>query len=129
MVPLACAAQATASPLSSRYRGNRLPVLRAIDTSERRHPNPKGSLPSPESSVSASDGPQAVRLGEKDWGTLSEAAPVRALAENFSPVDRIAPPPLGRVMNAIASIAAVISTATDHAKAQWPQTITVAVLV
>jgi hypothetical protein len=32
-------------------------------------------------------------------------------------------------MNAIASIAAVISTATDHAKAQWPQTITVAVLV
>jgi len=51
------------------------------------------------------------------------------LAENFSPVDRIAPPPLGRVMNAIANIAAVISTGTDHAKAQWPLTITVAVLV
>jgi len=59
---------ATDPPLSSRYRGHRLPVLRAIDASERRHPNPKGSLPSLESSVSASEGPPGCSTRGKRQG-------------------------------------------------------------
>ena len=44
----------------------------------------------------ASCGPKPPRPGEVAIGTLIEPVPVTGLAANFSPMPRIAPPPLGR---------------------------------
>src|SRR5262249_44473865 len=59
------------------------------------HPTPKGPLPAPESYWSASPRSNPARPGDVAIGTLSDAVPVAALAENFSPMLRTAPPPLG----------------------------------
>lgn len=63
--------------------------------SERLHPNPKGPLPDPESYESESCGPKPERPDEVKIGTLRDPVPVTGFAENFSPMPRIAPPPLG----------------------------------
>ncbi|CAB4925969.1 unannotated protein [freshwater metagenome] len=41
-------------------------------------------------------GPNPARPGDVAIGTLTELVPVTGLVENFSPMPRIAPPPLGR---------------------------------
>src|SRR6266567_5578149 len=42
-----------------------------------------------------SDGPKPARPGLVATGTVRLAVPVAALTENFSPMSRMAPPPLG----------------------------------
>src|SRR5206468_1533511 len=71
-------------------------VLRVIDGSERLQPKPNGPLPAPESCESESCGPKPERPGLVAIGTVIEPVPVTGLAANFSPIPRIAPPPLGR---------------------------------
>jgi hypothetical protein len=66
-----------------------------MDGSESDHPNPKGPLPDPESYESESCGPNPARPGLVRIGTDIEPVPVTGLAANFSPIPRIAPPPLG----------------------------------
>src|SRR5438477_11463497 len=63
---------------------------------ERAHPKPKGPFPAPESYESESCGPKPERPGLVAMGTIMEPVPVTGLAANFSPMPRIAPPPLGR---------------------------------
>src|SRR5438094_4088381 len=62
---------------------------------ERLHPKPKGPLPEPESYDSESWGPKPDRPGLVAIGTVIDPVPVTGLAANFSPIPRIAPPPLG----------------------------------
>src|SRR5512147_2282019 len=71
-----------------------------MDGRESDHPNPKGPLPDPESYESASCGPNPARPGLVAMGTVIEPVPVTGLAANFSPIPRIAPPPLGREIDA-----------------------------
>src|SRR5207248_2855965 len=80
----------------SRYCGRPLSVLRVMVGSARFQPKPKGPLPAPESYDSASCGPKPERPGLVAIGTVMEPVPVTGLAANFSPMPRIAPPPLGR---------------------------------
>src|SRR6185436_13951106 len=63
---------------------------------DRFQPHPKKPLPAPESYESASCGPNPERPGLVAIGTVIEPVPVTGLAANFSPMPRIAPPPLGR---------------------------------
>src|SRR6266480_7027838 len=63
---------------------------------ERAQPKPKGPLPEPESYESESCGPKLDRPGLVAIGTVMEPVPVTGLAANFSPMPRIAPPPLGK---------------------------------
>ena len=69
--------------------------MRVIDGNDRLQPRPNGPLPVPESYESESSGPKLERLVDKGSGTLSEPVPVAMLVPNFSPIPRIAPPPLG----------------------------------
>src|SRR5690349_14776734 len=62
----------------------------------RLQPKPKGPFPAPESYERLSWGPKPARPGPVAMGTLNEPVPVAGLAANFSPMPRIAPPPLGR---------------------------------
>jgi hypothetical protein len=52
-------------------------------------------LPPPESYESANCGPNDARPGLTAIGIVIDPVPVTALAENFSPMPRIAPPPFG----------------------------------
>jgi hypothetical protein len=72
-----------------------LSVFRVIDGSERLQPKPNGPLPAPESYDSDNWGPKPERPGEVKIGTLIEPVPVTGFAPNFSPIPRLAPPPLG----------------------------------
>src|SRR5438876_11331349 len=63
--------------------------------SDRLHPKPKVPLPDPESYASESCGPKPERPGLVASGTVIVPVPVTGLAANFSPMPRIAPPPLG----------------------------------
>ena len=62
--------------------------------SERFQPMPKGPFPAPESYDNASWGPNPDRPGLIASGTVMEPVPVTGLAANFSPMPRMAPPPL-----------------------------------
>src|SRR3954447_4891594 len=85
----------TSDSVASSYRGNPLSVLRAIEESESVHPKPNGPLPAPESYASASCGPNPDRPGVVAIGTDIDPVPVTGLAANFSPIPRMAPPPVG----------------------------------
>src|SRR5262245_40620661 len=85
----------TSDSAVSWYRGNPLSVFRVIEGRERLQPNPNGPFPAPESYESASCGPKPERPGLVAIGTVIEPVPVTGLAANFSPIPRIAPPPLG----------------------------------
>lgn len=80
------------------FPGSPLSVLRVMAGSDRLHPKPNGPLPEPESYDSESCGPKPKRPGLVAIGTVIEPVPVTGLAANFSPMPRIAPPPLGREM-------------------------------
>ena len=71
--------------------------MRVIEGRERLQPNPNGPLPAPESYDRDSCGPKPERPGEVAIGTVIEPVPVTGLAANFSPMLRMAPPPLGNV--------------------------------
>ena len=71
-------------------------VFRVIEGSERLQPKPNMPLPEPESYERLSCGPKSERPGLVAMGTVIEPVPVTGLAANFSPIPRIAPPPLGR---------------------------------
>ena len=58
-------------------------------------PEAKGLVPAPESYAREGCGPNPERPGLAWRGTASEPVPVTGLAANFSPIPRIAPPPLG----------------------------------
>lgn len=88
----------TSDSSASRYCGNPLSVFRMIEGSERLQPKPNGPLPAPESYDRDSCGPKPERPGLAMTGTAIEAVPVTGLAVNFSPIPRMAPPPLGRAM-------------------------------
>src|SRR5215468_12036535 len=75
-----------------------------MEGSERLQPKPNGPLPAPESYESASCGPKPERPGLTARGTDIEPLPVTGLAANFSPMPRIAPPPLGRDIDGAATI-------------------------
>ena len=77
------------------YWGRPLSVLRVMAGRERLQPKPKGPLPAPESYESESCGPKPERPGLVAMGTVSDPVPVTGLAANFSPMPRMAPPPLG----------------------------------
>ena len=62
------------------------------------HPMPNAPLPAPESYCNDSCGLNPDRAELTAMGMLSEPVPVTALAENFSPMPRMAPPPLGRLI-------------------------------
>src|SRR5437773_10489692 len=66
-----------------------------MDGSERLQPKPNGPLPAPESYESENCGPKPERPGLVAIGTVIEPVPVTGFAANFSPIPRIAPPPLG----------------------------------
>src|SRR5258708_14995869 len=85
----------TSDSSASWYLGKPLSVLRVIEGSERRQPRPNGPLPAPESYASESCGPKPERPGLIARGTDTVPVPVTGLAANFSPIPRIAPPPLG----------------------------------
>src|SRR6266699_6980111 len=89
----------TSDSSASQYCGSPLSVLRVMAGMERAHPKPKGPLPEPESYESESCGPKPERPGLVARGTVMEPVPVTGLAANFSPMPRIAPPPLGRDMD------------------------------
>jgi hypothetical protein len=72
-----------------------LSVLRVIDGSERLQPNPNGPLPAPESYDRARLGPNPDRPALVEMGIESDAVPVTELAENFSSMPLMAPPPFG----------------------------------
>src|SRR6266480_5019298 len=80
----------------SRYCGRPLSVLRVMAGSVRCQPKPKAPLPAPESYERESCGPKSERPGLVAMGTVMEPVPVTGLAANFSPMLRIAPPPLGK---------------------------------
>src|ERR1044072_4628325 len=82
----------------SSYCGNPLSVLRVIAGEEICQPNPNGPLPAPESYASDSCGPNLERPGLVAIGTVMEPVPVTGLAANFSPMPRMAPPPLGKLI-------------------------------
>src|SRR5438067_515085 len=88
----------TSDSSASWYCGKPLSVLRVIDGSERLQPKPKGPFPAPESYESESCGPNPDRPGLVAIGTLIDPVPVTGLAANFSPMPRMAPPPLGRLI-------------------------------
>jgi hypothetical protein len=69
-----------------------------MDGIERLQPKPNGLLPEPESYVRLSCGPNPDLPGLEAIGTVIAPVPVTGLAANFSPIPRIAPPPLGRLM-------------------------------
>ena len=60
-------------------------------------PSPNGPLPAPLSYPGRDGGRNPARPGETGSGIQHEAEPVAGLAENVSPIVRIAPPPLGRL--------------------------------
>ena|SRR5438876_879203 len=66
--------------------------------SARLQPNPKIPLAEPESYDSDNCGPNPDRPGLVAIGTVIEPVPVTGFAANFSPIPRIAPPPLGSEM-------------------------------
>src|SRR5712671_1990660 len=80
---------------SSKYLGSPLSVLREIDGALRCHPEPNTPFPDPELYESSSLGPKPPRVLATARGTETEAVPVTALNANFSPMPRIAPPPVG----------------------------------
>src|SRR6058998_471709 len=86
----------TSDSSASLYCGRPLSVLRVIEASDRLHPKPNGPLPEPESYESVSSGPNRDRAGLVAIDTVIEPDPVTGLAANFSPMPRMAPPPLGR---------------------------------
>src|SRR5713226_3414029 len=87
----------------SKYWGNPFSVFRVIEGSARLQPKPNGPFPEPESYDRDSCGPKPERPGEVKIGTVKEPVPVTGLAANFSPIPRIAPPPLGSVMDGAVS--------------------------
>src|SRR3990170_316369 len=86
----------TSDSSASLYSGKPLSVLRVTWGRLSDQPNPKGPLPEPESYASESWGPNPERPGLAATGTDMEPVPVTGLAANFSPMPRMAPPPLGR---------------------------------
>src|SRR5436190_7790013 len=68
-----------------------------MEGSARLQPNPKIPLAEPESYENDNCGPNPDRPGLVAIGTVIEPVPVTGLAANFSPMPRMAPPPLGRV--------------------------------
>ena len=66
-----------------------------MDGNDRVQPKPKGPFPAPESYETASCGPNSERPGLVRIGRVKPEVPVTGLAANFSPIPRIAPPPLG----------------------------------
>ena len=68
---------------------------------ERPHPSPNGPLPDPELYERDSAGWKPERPGETKTGIENVAAPVAGATENFSPIDRPAPPPLGSEIDGI----------------------------
>src|SRR5947207_826691 len=60
------------------------------------NPSPNGPLPVPESYRRLRIGPNPDRPGLSGRGTVRVPVPVAAFAANFSPIPRMAPPPLGR---------------------------------
>src|SRR5256712_2717899 len=85
----------TSDSSASLYCGRPLSVLRVTEASDKLHPKPNGPLPEPESYESVSCGPNRERAGLVASGTVIEPEPVTGLAANFSPMPRMAPPPLG----------------------------------
>jgi hypothetical protein len=73
--------------------------LRVIEGSDRLQPKPNGPLPAPESYERVNCGLNPERPGLVAMGTVMEPVPVTGLAVNFSPIPRIAPPPLGKEMD------------------------------
>jgi len=69
--------------------------LRVIDGSDRLQPKANGPLPEPASYDSDRSGPKPDRPTLVTIGTDIEPVPLTGLAENFSPMPRIAPPPFG----------------------------------
>ena len=68
----------------------------ARDRGERRlHPSLKGPLPEPKSYERVSCGPTPDRPGDVGIATVIEPVPMTGLAPDFSPIPRMAPPPLG----------------------------------
>src|SRR5438876_11697974 len=88
----------TADSSRSRYCGRPLSVLRVMAGSGKCQPKPKAPLPAPGSYERESCGPKSERPGLVAMGTVMEPVPVTGLAANFSPMLRIAPPPLGRLI-------------------------------
>src|SRR5262249_41991950 len=60
-------------------------------------PRPNGPFPAPESYDRDSCGPKPPRPGDVKTGIESAHDPVAALTDCFSPIPRMAPPPLGSV--------------------------------
>src|SRR5438874_7184010 len=89
----------TSDSSTSSYRGSPLSVFRVIDGRDRLQPKPNGPLPAPESYESESCGPKPERPGLVAIGTLIDPVPVTGLAANFSPMPRMAPPPLGKLID------------------------------
>src|SRR5438034_10785651 len=87
----------TSDSSASLYCGRPLSVLRVTEASDKLHPKPNGPLPEPESYESVSCGPNRDRAGLVASGTVIEPEPVTGLAANFSPMPRMAPPPLGKI--------------------------------
>src|SRR5580693_2962033 len=77
-----------------RYLGRPLSVLRVMEGSERDQPMPNWLLPNPESYASAWEGVCPERPTVRPRRMVSLPVPVAALASNFSPIPRMAPPPL-----------------------------------
>src|SRR3990170_3296779 len=92
----------TSDSSASLYSGKPLSVLRVTWGRLSDQPKPKGPLPEPESYASESWGPNPERPGLAAMGTDMEPVPVTGLAANFSPMPRMAPPPLGREMEGAA---------------------------
>jgi hypothetical protein len=65
------------------------------DGTDSDQPNPNGPFPRPESYDKDNCGPNPDRPGLVAIGTDIAPVPVAGPAENFSPIPRIAPPPLG----------------------------------
>src|SRR5256885_11977228 len=65
---------------------------------ESRQPIPYGPFPPPESYERVKLGWNAERPGLTHRGAAKEAVPVAGFADSFSPIPRIAPPALGRVI-------------------------------
>src|SRR4051794_35054841 len=62
----------------------------------RLQPSPSELLPEPELYWSAIEPSRPLRVFENGKGIDKEQLPLTALTENFSSIDRSAPPPLGR---------------------------------
>src|SRR5262245_30776917 len=85
----------TSDSSASSYFGKPFSVFRVMDGRDKLQPKPYGTLPAAESYERASCGPKPERPGLVAIGTVIEPVPVTGLAANFSPMPRIAPPPLG----------------------------------